>query len=140
MFSPIILFFYLFSILLLLLTDVWSKFAWVIPMKKISSATVVNHLRELFSTPANIPRKIFTDRGVGKARQERHVCPGAHDHHYIVTVGQLLTNRYLIKVTVNQLLSRGYPKISTIRILVLDHFCSAGQPVSQPASQPLASG
>ena len=129
----------MFSILLLLLTDVWSKFAWVIPMKKISSATVVNHLRELFSTPANIPRKIFTDRGVGKARQERDVCPGAHDHHYIVTVGQLLTNRYLIKsycqsVTIAWISKDFYYKNFSFGSLLLS------QPASQPASQPLASG
>lgn len=35
-------------------------------MKKISAAGVVKHLRQLFSNPNNIPKKINSDRGVGE--------------------------------------------------------------------------
>ena len=55
------------------LTDCFTKFAWCFPMKQISAATVVRHLRKLFSNPENIPRKVHTDRGVGKLTAYSHV-------------------------------------------------------------------
>ena len=51
---------------ILSIIDPWTKFAWIFPMKKISAAGVVENLRQLFSNPDNIPRKITTDKGVGK--------------------------------------------------------------------------
>ena len=46
--------------------DCYTKFAWCYPLKKISGQGVVLCLRRLFSNPNNIPRKVHTDRGVGK--------------------------------------------------------------------------
>ena len=46
--------------------DCYTKFAWCYPLKRISGQGVVTSLRRLFSNPDNIPRKVHTDRGVGK--------------------------------------------------------------------------
>ena len=46
--------------------DCYTKFAWCYPLKRISGQGVVLCLRRLFSNPNNIPRKVHTDRGVGK--------------------------------------------------------------------------
>ena len=51
---------------ILSIIDCWSKFAFVFPLRKIQSATVVECLRQLFSKPENIPEKVSTDIGAGK--------------------------------------------------------------------------
>ena len=53
---------------LLSVIDCYTKLAWVFPMKKISASNVVHHLRKLFSNPNNLPKKLHTDRGVGKCK------------------------------------------------------------------------
>ena len=44
--------------------DCYTKFAWCFPLQRISGKAVVTSLRQLFSNPDNIPRKVHTDRGV----------------------------------------------------------------------------
>ena len=102
--------------------DCYTKFAWCFPMQRILASTVVKHLRKLFSNPDNIPRKVHTDRGVGKLFFLIFFTPAQTSTHMFASVFPLARTRLQARpckscvrcFPLNGVLLYGYPYKSTI--------------------------